>query len=192
MEIVNKKQEDILNTARELFWKHGFRRVSIEEICKKAGVSKMTFYKYFPNKIELAKSLFNHVAHEGAMSFKEIMQADVPTSEKIKRIILMKTEGTNNISKEFMEDFYLGSEPELKAFVEETTRMIWVEILNDFKDAQQKGIFRSDFKPELMIQISFKFIEMMKDENIAQLYDTPQDMILEFANLITYGISPHQ
>ena len=192
MEIVNKKQKDILSTARELFWKYGFRRVSIEEICKKAGVSKMTFYKFFPNKIELAKTIFYRVAHEGAISFKKIMQAEVPTSEKIKGIILMKTEGTNNISKEFMEDFYLGTEPELKAFVEETTRKIWVEIMNDFKEAQQKGIFRKDFKPELIFQISSKFIEMLNDENIAQLYDTPQEMILEFANLITYGISPHQ
>ena len=39
----SKKQLELLKIARELFWKHGFKRVSIEEICQKASVSKMTF-----------------------------------------------------------------------------------------------------------------------------------------------------
>ena len=52
----SSKSLDILNTARQLFWKHGIRRVSVEEVCREAGVSKMTFYRSFPNKIELAKA----------------------------------------------------------------------------------------------------------------------------------------
>ncbi len=50
----NEKYKDILETGQELFWKFGFRRVTIEEICKEAGISKMTFYKYFSNKMDLA------------------------------------------------------------------------------------------------------------------------------------------
>ena len=49
----NPKYLDIFKTAKDLFWKYGIKRVSIEEICKEAKVSKMTFYKFFPNKIEL-------------------------------------------------------------------------------------------------------------------------------------------
>ncbi|WP_372931944.1 TetR/AcrR family transcriptional regulator, partial [Mariniphaga sediminis] len=56
----SKKYLEIMKTARELFWKHGFRRVTIQEICEKAGVSKMTFYKHFPNKIDLAKTVFTN------------------------------------------------------------------------------------------------------------------------------------
>ncbi len=38
----NPKRELILSTGKDLFWKFGFRRVTIEEICKEAGISKMT------------------------------------------------------------------------------------------------------------------------------------------------------
>ena len=50
------KKEQILKTGKELFWKYGFKLVTIEEICKEAGVSKMTYYKYFTNKITITFS----------------------------------------------------------------------------------------------------------------------------------------
>jgi len=47
------------------------------------------------------------------------------------------------------------------------------------------------YKPEFLVQISFKFVEFINDEKLAGLYETPQEFILELTNLITYGISPH-
>ena len=46
----NKKQQ-LLNTATELFRAQVFRRITIDETCKTANISKRTFYKYFKNKI---------------------------------------------------------------------------------------------------------------------------------------------
>ena len=57
MEKRSEKFESITSAAKSLFWKHGIRRVSIEEICEDAGVSKMTCYKYFSNKTAIAKYL---------------------------------------------------------------------------------------------------------------------------------------
>ena len=56
----NTKYQDILKTAHDLFWKFGIRRVTIEEICREANVSKMTFYKYFRNKEAIYISVLNH------------------------------------------------------------------------------------------------------------------------------------
>jgi AcrR family transcriptional regulator len=186
------KYNDILKTARELFWKHGFRRVTIQEICEKAGVSKMTFYKYFPNKTELAKTVFSNEIEEGTEKFYQIMEEDIPVQEKIKKMILLKVEGTNDISQEFMNDFYLGNEPELQNFVEEITREAWNGLIKDWRKAQEKGIFRSDFKPEFLLQVSFKLVEILKDDKLAGLYDSTQDFILEFTRFIVYGISKRE
>ncbi len=188
----NQKYSDILTTARELFWKHGFRRVTIQEICDKAGVSKMTFYKNFSNKIELAKKVFSNEIKEGMEKFNQLMEENIPVQEKIKKMILLKVEGTNDISQEFMEDFYLGTEPDLQNFVEEKTREVWNGLINDWKKAQGKGIFRSDFKPEFLLQVSFKLVEILKDDKLAGLYDSTQDFILEFARFIVYGISKRE
>jgi AcrR family transcriptional regulator len=188
----NKKYNDILTTAKDLFWKHGFRRVSTEEICKKSGVSKMTFYKFFPNKIELAKTVFDSVVAEGEQKFKQILKEELPTSEKIKKIILLKVEGTNNISPEFMQDFYLGTEPELKTYVEERTRKAWDILIDHIKEAQETGIFRKNFKPELLIKVQFKLSELLEDKSVVNMYNSQQELILEFTNLLVYGISQRE
>lgn len=187
----NKKYDDIMASARDLFWKHGFRRVSIEEICQKADVSKMTFYKHFPNKTELAKTIFNDVILEAEQRFSQIMKEDIPGAEKMKKIIQLKIEGTNDISQEFLQDFYSGTVPELQAYVAERTHKTWDNVINDFKVAQKAGIIRKDFKLEFLVKVQNKLIELMDDESLASLYDSRQDLILEFTNLILYGIAPH-
>lgn len=187
----NKKYTNIVSIGKELFWKHGFRRVTIEEICKKAGVSKMTYYKFFPNKIELAKTVFRKEVEEGEAKFRELMQKDISPSEKIQQIILLKMESTNNISREFLEDFYTSEDSDMLAFVSEVTQKAWETMLVDFKEAQENGIFRNDFKPEFLMQISFKMIQFLKDEQLLSLYDKPQELIVEFSKFIAYGISPH-
>lgn len=191
MDINSQKYQDILNTSRELFWKHGFRRVSVEEICKKANVSKMTFYRFFPNKTELAKTVYTNVIEEGKIKFRSIMQEEIPVREKIKKMILLKTEGTNNISREFLEDFYYDQDSDLKKFVDEKTKETWKGLMDDWKQGQEKGFFRKDFKPEFLMKVLFRLAEMLEDREIAGLYETPQEFILEFTNFVVYGIAPH-
>jgi AcrR family transcriptional regulator len=187
----NKKLEDIRRTAKDLFWKYGFKRVSIEEICQKANVSKMTYYKHFPNKIELAKAVFNNVVEEGEQKLKQILKEDSPATVKMQKIFQIKVDGSNDISEEFLQDFYMGTEPELKTYVEERIRKTWDVLTDDIKEAQKNGVFRKSFKPELMIKVQNKLLEMLKDESVINMYNSQQELILEFSNLMLYGISPH-
>ena len=70
----SKKYQHIVETAEELFFKHSVKRVSVEEICNKANVSKMTFYRYFSNKQELAEHII-HLMFE-SMSIIHILIKD--------------------------------------------------------------------------------------------------------------------
>ena len=99
-------------------------------------------------------------------------------------------DGTHGISKEFLQDFYNDRELGLKEYIAEKTTQSWSEILNDFKQAQEKGWFRSDLKPEFLFYFSQKMGELLIDENLVKLYHTPQELILELTNFFAYGISP--
>lgn len=46
-------RERILNTAYELFSRHGIRAVGIDRIVKEAGVAKASLYRHFPSKDDL-------------------------------------------------------------------------------------------------------------------------------------------
>ena len=49
------KKEEVINSARELFITYGYKKVSMDEIAKKSGVTKKTIYSYFKDKNELIK-----------------------------------------------------------------------------------------------------------------------------------------
>jgi AcrR family transcriptional regulator len=127
MEAKSEKTEAILATARIIFWKHGFRRVTIGEICREAKVSKMTFYKSFPNKIELAKAVLDEFYETSMANFRKLIRDESTLSEKMQKMIRMKLEGSNDISTEFIRDFLFSTDPELKSYFEEKSKMIGEE-----------------------------------------------------------------
>lgn len=188
----NKKFRQILAAARDLFWKHGFKRITVEEICLKADVSKMTFYKFFPDKISVAKAVFQKEVLEGMKVFRNILEDDSTPQEKIGRILRMKSQSTKNISKEFLHDFYTSEKTELKTFVQELTASTWKDAILDFKKAQEKGIFRHDMKPEFLFYLSQKLGESLTDENLLALYESPHDLLIELSKMFGYGISPRE
>lgn len=186
-----KKQRQVLEAARSLFWKHGFRRVSIEEVCLLAKVSKMTYYKFFANKTELAKAVYHYEAIKGLEAFRTLLAENSTPAEKIQKFLQMKLEGSHDISQEFLNDFYTSNELGLRSYIEEENNRLLLATLKDFKDAQQKGIFRKDFKPELLFFISRKILEMITDEKLAGMYSSPTELIMEVSRFIVYGIAPH-
>jgi AcrR family transcriptional regulator len=185
------KLDNLLEAGKKLFWKYGFKRVSIDEICREAGISRMTFYRFFENKTDLAKTIFEHVAAEGVNSFNDILNSDALPSEKLKKIILMKAEGTNDISADFLTDFYKSSDLGLTEFVEKVTRDSWDEVIKGFRRAQDEGWLRKDFKPEFIFLVSQKLTDLVTDRELLKMYDNQQELILEFANFFAYGIAPH-
>lgn len=188
----NNKHQLLLKAGRSLFWKYGFIRLSVDEICREANVSKMTFYRCFENKTDLAKSVFLQMVNEGIVKFNEIMEADLMPSEKLRKIITLKMEGTDEISRDFIMDFYNSPDAGLKVFVEETTKKSWDELINSFRMAQEKGWFRKDFKPEFLLFVTQKLSPIITDENLLKMYNSQQELIMEFANFFTYGIAPHK
>lgn len=185
----NKKYNSILKTAKTLFWKHGIRRVTIEEICREAGVSKMTFYKYFSNKTELAKTILENLIQSSLIKFKAIIDSQMPFSKKLEEMFLMKIEGMDNFSMEFISDIYTNPETGLKGYMEEQQQKAQNIIINFYKDAQQKGFIRPDVKIDFLLAFSNQIIEMMKNQQLMAQYEHPQDFIIEAMNLMFYGIT---
>jgi AcrR family transcriptional regulator len=46
-------RERILDTAYELFSRHGIRAIGVDHVIERAGVAKATLYRHFPSKDEL-------------------------------------------------------------------------------------------------------------------------------------------
>ena len=190
MDVAEKSPKfyELTDTARKLFWKHGIRRVTVEEICEKAGVSKMTFYRMFDNKIELAKTVLDHIFDDSFQKYRAIMDQEVSFPEKVREIVLLKLEGTQEISQELLMDIYKNQEPELQAYLEAIRKRSLDQVLQDMTAAQRQGWLRKDIKPEFILYAINKINEMVTDESLLSMYNGPQQAILELTNFFFYGI----
>ena len=59
-------KQKIVETAFGLFKQYGIRSVSIDDICRSLGMSKKTFYQYFPGKKELIEEVLLYLEHRGS------------------------------------------------------------------------------------------------------------------------------
>jgi AcrR family transcriptional regulator len=187
--MIPKKKRQILETGKALFWKYGFKRVTIEEICAGASVSKMTYYKYFSNKMELVKAILENTMGETLEKYYSIMNSEIPFTEKIKKQIEMKMEGTADISPEFLDDLMVHGEPELVQYMGEISKKTLNIVYNDYTEAQKRGEIRKDLKPEFIIYFLNHMYDMLKDENLVKMYDSPNALAMELINFFFYGIS---
>ena len=184
----NPKLQQIVVTAKTLFYKFGIRRVSVEEICREANVSKMTFYKHFSNKVELVKFIIDQLVFDGIADYRRIMDQPIPFPEKVRQSILLKMKHTDDVSREFFNDIHKYTDPEILNFFNQKAQESIRMIIHDYLEAQKKGDIRKDIKPEFIHYILNQMLPMAKDENLARLYESPQALIMELTRFFFYGI----
>jgi len=184
-----KKQLQVVDTALDLFQRFGIKRIPVEEICKTAGVSKMTFYKYFKNKNDLVCFIWGKGFEQAFAKFDEIRASNIPFQEKLELILKLKEESTAKMSHEFALDYFFAS-PDLKGFFEDLSEKSIARFLAFIKDAQKKGQVRSDLKAEFLLAVINNIKSMVKDDNLIGSYPTYQDFVMDVNTFLFYGILP--
>ena len=184
----NNKFQDTVSTAKALFWKHGIKRVTIEEICKEASVSKMTFYKFFKNKEVLAEYLLTNLLTEWHAQYRAIMKQTIPFASKITQVIALEQTAGKNMEEEFFNDIFNNDYPNLQKLINESTENYHAEIVEDMIEAQQRGEIRKNIKPEFLLYQLKDISEKVMDENLSKLYPSKQELIMELTNYFFYGI----
>jgi AcrR family transcriptional regulator len=184
-----KKKTQIVQAADQLFKKFGIKKVTVEEICQEAGASKMTFYKYFANKIELVKYLWQQMTDDSMQKLDELDRRDIPFTEKIKVLLKMKEEATSEMGIEYIHD-YLEVIPELHGFYSEIYSQVMVKFMDMIRRAQKRGEVRKSMRPEFFLAVVRQLTELAKDEKLAAMYNNYTEFALEVNNFLYYGIMP--
>ncbi len=184
-----KKKNQIVQAADQLFKKFGIKKVTVEEICQEAGASKMTFYKYFANKIELVKYLWQQMTDDSMQKLDELDRRDIPFTEKIKVMLKMKEEATSQMGNQYIRD-YLEIIPELHSFYNQIFSQVMVKFMDMIRRAQERGEVRKSMRPEFFLAVVRQLTELAKDEKLAAIYDNYTEFALEVNNFLYYGIMP--
>lgn len=79
-----RRREAILGAAFQQFTRYGFRRTSMEDLAREAGVSRPSLYLHFRNKEEIFRSLSESL-HEASLAAAErALKSDAPLAERVR------------------------------------------------------------------------------------------------------------
>ena len=155
---MNEGKEQILKVAIERMQQVGIRSVSIDDICHELGMSKKTFYVYFPSKDDLVQAILHKheqkVAHDldNALAKRTITQVIVEWA-KIAQSTQKKDLKTPAMMYD-LEKYY----PQLFAAHKKVMRQTMEKILVRFLE---KGVSEGIFRAEIDVDVvAMMFLDM--------------------------------
>ncbi|MFM9874338.1 MAG: TetR/AcrR family transcriptional regulator [Fimbriimonadaceae bacterium] len=92
--VLSPSTEDlILDACDELMVRYGFRKMSMDDVAKKAGMSRRTIYNFFKNKEDLGLSSISRVVGQVFNEMEAIAASDAPVDDRLKDVLEQRVLG---------------------------------------------------------------------------------------------------
>lgn len=88
----------LLDISMKAYWEEGIEAISLNEICKRAKVSKPGIYREFGNDDGLIKEVLIHYQKEVLKEIHQIFRENKPFKEVLDKYILMLTTESPNLN----------------------------------------------------------------------------------------------
>ncbi len=81
------RRQRIIDTAVELFHRHGYRTTTLDDLARELGISKAALYHYVESKEELLFIIYTQALNSIFEETNRISGMDLPPDEKLRQII---------------------------------------------------------------------------------------------------------
>jgi len=150
-----KKREDIILAALEVFAEKGFQRTSIKDIAERAGIGKGTVYEYFKDKDEIIRNSFYYFQKFFEFDIQNTILSSKNGIEKLSDLIKSITKILRSDNEKYIDlvfDFWAeGIKGHSKKLMLNEMNMYYKSYRNLFEDVLNEGIedgsFRRDMDP---------------------------------------------
>lgn len=82
-----RRKQDLLKIAYEMFSQIGYKNTSVDMIIEKAGIAKGTYYYYFESKEQTLEEVIGMILDTETEKALELKKADMPAPQKLVAII---------------------------------------------------------------------------------------------------------
>jgi len=185
--VANGKKEQIIRTARRLFYEYGISSTSMDQIAEAVPVSKMTIYKYFGSKDGLIEQVITTINEETHADFAKMMEQSNDAIEMMHRLLLYQR--MNDYSAEFINDLvtvYPEYTRQMIEYNEQKNMPLFEEIV--FR-GQQNGQIRKDISPHLLVLYLSSMKEFMAKPGRLEPFTNLNVLADQFISLLIHGIS---
>ena len=82
-----KRKQELLKIAYDMFLTKGYENTSVDEIIEKAQIAKGTYYYHFKSKEQMLEEVIDMMIASEAEAAKQVIATDIPVPQKIVGII---------------------------------------------------------------------------------------------------------
>lgn len=138
------KRRRLFAAAEPLFERFGFRKTTIEDVCRAAGMSKRTFYDLFKDKQDLLLRLVESVMNDTTAEWESQIPADADPLSRLHSLLdwYARFVSEHPVSRVFVEDLEL-----MRLFGEHLDAMRITRIGGPFDRILEDGIASGQFRP---------------------------------------------
>lgn len=180
----------IVERAHELFFQHGFSKVTMEEIASMLGMSKKTLYQHFPSKHDLMREVILSKHSIITNEVEKIMHdEELDFVEKIRQLLTFVAVHMSKISQHCIQDLYRNVPDIWKLIKDFRHEKMFVNFVALLEEGINKGFIRSDIEVVLVAKMYISCIEtMISPEVITELPYTPAQVFETIISVIFEGI----
>ena len=185
MELLTK----ILNASAELFRQYGFKTITMDDIARRAGISKKTLYQHFANKNEVVlESLIWYKEHMTNACTILLKDSENPIEAMVKILAYMDEthKKINPMAMFELQRFFPEAYDKFRALmIEKDVVMIKENILAGIRD----GLYRIGLNAELLARFRLESSLMILQPNL--IVNERNDLLyvnLEIGEHFLYGM----
>lgn len=190
MDIKDDVSEVILNSAKTIFARYGFKKTTMDEIAQAARKGKSSIYHYFKSKEDIFKAIVKKESDVLSAAIAKAINTETTSENKIRAYVLTRMKVINNLTNLYsaLKDEYL----EHYSFIENVRVKYDTEEVNTIKGILKTGVEEGDFKIEDINLTAFALVTALKGLEyplfIKNNYAKTEKRFEGLLNVLFYGI----
>ncbi|MBC7349825.1 MAG: TetR/AcrR family transcriptional regulator [Candidatus Aminicenantes bacterium] len=183
-------KQRILKRSRELFFKYGYSRLSLDELAEDLGISKATIYRYFPDKESLLRAVMEE-SREWVLSQLQVIVRDnrLPVRARLTAYLEFISRFMSAISRDFIRDLRQKL-PDLWQEMDSFRRQQVFPLVSEvILEGIKKGEIKSDLDGRLFLEMFWYLVqEFMNPDWIISHDYSPSELLQSIIDIVFYGI----
>jgi len=183
-------RQRIVEAARDHFFSHGFRSVTMDDLAEELGVSKKTLYAYFPGKIQLLEAVLADKFASVEAKLNEITRAHPHDFARALHELLTNTQRElDEIKPPFVRDMRQKAPHVFKVIERRRAALIERFFGKLFIEGQRTGMVRGDIPAKLMIEILLAMVQaIMNPPKMEELGMMPKQGFAGILKIVLEGV----
>jgi TetR/AcrR family transcriptional regulator, cholesterol catabolism regulator len=187
------QKERIIETVRGRILADGFSRLSVDEIAAMFGMSKKTFYKFFPTKEDLINQVADKIMAEARVNLSGIAGSDKDFVSKIHELMSFVMLQSTRISKALQDDVQRYAPDLWKRIEEFRTHRISEVFTHLIEQGIKEGYVRTDVNERVfLLAVNGAVRAVVNPTVLAQESFSAHDAVQNMLTLFFTGILTDQ